>query len=581
MSTDYFAIVDGPDGLDANFVAQTEAILRPLGIRRHDVHPTSALFMTHNTPSLSIQGMGTILGHVFSQTGRAIVAASQFPRLQSPAQFRQHLIRHCWGPYLLFQPADGEEGLTVMREPSPSGDMPCFYSIEKGRGFITSDISLAELLGLYRRRIDWDAIHHRLSFPQVKSARTTLACIRELLPGCTLHQKGDNTSVRSAWSPWDFVATDQRHVDPQEAARDIRTAVMSSVQALASNDKSLLLELSGGLDSSIVGACLPGSAARVACTSLTTEVPGADEHRYATQIADQLGVKLHAEILHLEDALFDFPIHPRCLVPRIGVLQNAVDEIMLAAAGRHGVHSFFSGGGGDTVFCSLDTAAPAADAFRECGIRGGFGAVRNLAALHQCTLWKAARLALRKLRTPSGISRLPDGSFLEGRLATPLCEAHPWDATPPDSMAGDRERIRGLATCQAYRDSLARGTQKPMRMPLLSQPVVEACLRTPTWMWISEGRNRAVARAAFADLLPPDIRNRRSKGTFMSYLGAVYQRNRNRIREFLLEGRLQERGLLDAEALDSFLRRDLPERGHPFMRVFDICMVENWVRHQR
>lgn len=142
------------------------------------------------------------------------------------------------------------------------------------------------------------------------------------------------------------------------------------------------------------------------------------------------------------------------------------------------------------------------------------------------------------------------------------------------------ERIRGLATCQAYRDSLARGALRPVRMPLLSQPVVEACLRVPTWMWIAGGMNRAVARAAFADVLPAEILHRRSKGTFMSYLGGVYQRNRPAMRDFLLQGRLQQRGLLDVQALDAFMGDVIPEGGHAFTRVFDLCMVENWVRHQ-
>jgi len=116
-------------------------------------------------------------------------------------------------------------------------------------------------------------------------------------------------------------------------------------------------------------------------------------------------------------------------------------------------------------------------------------------------------------------------------------------------------------------------------MPLLSQPVVESCLRIPTWMWISGGRNRAVARSAFADILPLEVLNRRSKGTFMNYLGEVFQRNKPQIQEFLLSGRLGERGLLDLTAIRSFMESDLPLHGYVFTRIFDLCRVENWVRH--
>ncbi len=580
MSVRYLALADGSNGLEADALTQVEAALRDVGMQRQIAYPTLILFVAEDTPVLSIPRLGTILGRLFSKDGAIIEDASQLPGFTDAAQARDHLIKHCWGPYLLLQPADEHGGFTVLREPSPSGDVSCFYSLQRGHGFITSDIGLPEQLGLYRRQVDWDAIHHRLSFPQLKTARTALAGIRELLPGCSLHLKGNNAITHQAWSPWDFVAAGTRHADPNKAAADVRAAVTSSVRALAGIDKTILLELSGGLDSSIVGVCLPDSAAKVVCTSLVTAVPGADERHYAVQVADQLGVELHTETLRLDDAHFDFPLHPQCLMPRIGALQHAVDEIMLAAANRHGVRGFFSGGGGDTVFCSLDTAAPAADALRERGPTAGLAAVQDLAALHQCTLWKAGRLTLRKMRRPPGMSRPPDNTFLSKNIAGVPADDHPWGAAPPDALPGDRERIRGLATSQAYRDSLACGAQRPMRMPLLSQPVVEACLRAPTWMWIAGGRNRAVARTAFADVLPADILNRRSKGTFMSYLGTVYRRNREQMRDYLLQGRLQERGLLDADALRDFLRHDIPERGHSFTRVFDICMVENWVRHQ-
>lgn len=117
-------------------------------------------------------------------------------------------------------------------------------------------------------------------------------------------------------------------------------------------------------------------------------------------------------------------------------------------------------------------------------------------------------------------------------------------------------------------------------MPLLSQPVLEACLKVPSWMWIAEGRNRAVARSAFSDLLPPDILHRRSKGTFMNYSGAVYRRNKRLLEEYLLTGQLADKGFLDADALRQFFNRDLAARDDRFMRIFDLCAAESWVRHQ-
>jgi len=151
---------------------------------------------------------------------------------------------------------------------------------------------------------------------------------------------------------------------------------------------------------------------------------------------------------------------------------------------------------------------------------------------------------------------------------------------PTHAYAGDIERITDLAGTQIFRDITLRGTRRWMRLPLLSQPVVEACLRTPAWMWIAGGRNRSVARAAFADQLPAPILDRRSKGSFAAYSGAVYRRSKQGMRTFLLDGQLRERGLLDVPALEAYFDAELAARDTSFMRIFALCMVENWVRNR-
>ena len=117
-------------------------------------------------------------------------------------------------------------------------------------------------------------------------------------------------------------------------------------------------------------------------------------------------------------------------------------------------------------------------------------------------------------------------------------------------------------------------------MPLLSQPVVEACLAVPSWMWIAGGRNRAVARIAFADVLPPVVLHRRSKGTFSQYNGAFYARNREGMRRFLLEGEWRARGFIDERALADCMDQPSVPRDQSFQRVVDLCRAENWVRRQ-
>ncbi|PPU37700.1 MULTISPECIES: asparagine synthase C-terminal domain-containing protein [unclassified Xanthomonas] len=550
-----------------------------LPVRYATAHAT--LLCEDSLPTLSLPDGSVLIGHLFNHDGTSFDTDTSLGLMRDPASVQQHIVSRCWGSYLLVQPGMGQKpALQLIRSASAAGNLPCVYSIADGSGFVTSDIALVERAGLYRRRIDWTFIAHRLRYPDIKTQRTGLEGVNELLPGCSLAIDGERTSVDTAWSPWTFVAPEQRFHDRHEAAAAIRAAVTASVRAWASIDTSILLELSGGLDSSIVAACLCDSEADITCYNLVTPVPGVDERHYAALMAGQLAVPLHTEHLELDGARFDFDVAASAFTPGVGLLQFAIDQIMERAANRHGTATYYSGGGGDSVFCYLRTAAPAADAFRAARATRGFKAIGDLAQLHQCTFWKAASLTLAKLSRPPRSACHEVTSFLSASGPRPTPEPHPWFNAPANALPGDRERIFDLAGNQLFQGQAPRGGARPMRFPLLAQPVMEACLRAPSWMWITDGRNRALARDAFADCLPAEVLNRRSKATYMSYLGAIYARNRHQIGEFLLSGRLHAHGLLDGPAITAFLSMPLAPRDQTFLRMFDLCMVENWVGQQ-
>jgi len=578
MGCQYLAFVSSNGSPGTDVEETTAARLRELGFSRRIASRALTLFASADTPTLTLPGGSIIVGHIFSEEGCALDADSTILRGATHAHVRNALLRGCWGEYVLLQPASASwEGMAITRD--PSGGVRCLYSIEHGSGFVTSNMSLASELGIHRRSIDWEHIAHRLSYPHLPTSRTGLVGIDELLPGTSLRVIGSQTSTTQEWSPWDFVEAGQRFRSVDEASAAVRDAVSRVVRTWANTDESLLLELSGGLDSSIVAACLKGTNARVACCTAITPFPGADERRYARLMADRLGIELVAEALGFDLARFDAPPPLHSVTPRVAALQHAANEVFEIAADRHGVSSFFSGAGGDSVFSYLRSAAPAADAFKERGFNTGVAAIHDLAELHQCTVWKAARLTLRKLiRRPKPPAQ-PNFMFLASD-APPTPHVHPWFSAPPSALPGDRERISVLSGTQTFRDCAPRGETRWMRMPLISQPVMEACLRAPSWMWITDGMNRAVARRAFSNDLPDEVFNRRSKGSFMTYSGAVYRRNQGRIGTFLLEGELEAHGLLDTAALRQFLERDLAPRDESFMRIFELCMIESWVRHQ-
>ncbi len=540
--------------------------LLAMGLHERQAIAATRLFASPETPTLRLGDGGVAIGHLFQPEGTRIVEPSR------PAD-------DCWGEYLLVQRADDEGGgIRITRD--PSGGVACVYSVDDRPGFATSDISIATRLGLHEKRIDWDLIAHFLAFPYIKTARTGLTGIRELLPGCSLHMHGRRAWISQVWSPWDFVAAMRRHTRTEEAAAALRVAVETAVSAWARVDGQALVELSGGLDSSIVASCLRHASAPPHCVTLLPELPGADERLYAGAVADRTGTVLHAEPLAVAASRFDAPVPAWCTTPGIAPLQHAVDGIMAGVAAREGLDCLYSGGGGDTVFGFLGGAVPAVDAILAGKPRAGLRAVVDLSGLHQCTYWTAAHATLQALMATRPQRQGAQTSLLDPSMLPEAPDPHPWTQGPRDALPGDRERIEGLAGTQLFRDAVPRAVDRWLRLPLLSRPVVEACLTVPTWMWITGGRNRAVARLAFADALPPVVLHRRSKGTFSQYNAAVYARNREAMRRFLLEGELHARGFIDDQALMDYMARPSVPRDGSYMRVIDLCRAENWVRHQ-
>ncbi|NII09472.1 asparagine synthase C-terminal domain-containing protein [Oleiagrimonas sp. C23AA] len=537
------------------------------------------VFAARETPVLTLPDGGLLLGEIYDRHGRPVANPMDLPTAPTPAHLRQQLLEQFWGEYLLFQPVESSSaGFTVMRD--PSGGLACVYRLREGHGFITGDLALASELGLHKDHIDWEFVRHNVRHPHMKISRTGLVGVRELLPGCLLAVDAETTTTQVAWSPWRFVAEAQRQTEPTSAALMLREAITTAVHAMAETDRRLLLELSGGLDSSIVGGCLLNVGAHVDCCTVTTPLPGADEREYASLIARQLGIELLQHPLSFADADIGFELPAHSPRPAAWALGRAVAHAMDHAAETQGVHSLFSGGGGDSVFCYLHSAAPAADALRIKGLAEGGKAIVNLSRLHGCTVAKATRLTLRKLcRQPKAPYESHPRFLADANESLPPLELHPWFDAPPRALHGDRERIFDLAGNQLFRDGTLRAAGRRVRFPLLSQPVMEACLRIPSWMWITQGHNRAMARAAFANQLPPAVLHRRSKGTFMNYTFAVYRKNTQAIGRFLLDGQLSAHGLLDTQALHQFLHSPLPALDRTFMRVFDLCMIENWARN--
>lgn len=479
----------------------------------------------------------------------------------------QWAIDNLWGNYLLAWPGPNGD-VHILRSPSTG---PALYHSAGDRcACAFTDLPLARALGYGLDRPDAAALDAHLRFPLLRGPATGIEGLREILAG-EIVVLGNDRATRCAWSPWTYVGRPPRLVAPEE----LREAVRSVVDAWASRFPRIQLELSGGLDSSIVAASLAGRPGWRA-VNLATEGASGDERVYARAAAEAAGAPL-VEIILPGDG--GDPLAPpeqlRARPAGFGLLRSS-NAALLDAARDYGADAIFNGAGGDNIFGYIRRVGPIVDAFRFAGVGAGMTAAADLADLTGDSFWRALGLVARRMfvRPPDWPA---DSMFLTARYEAPV-PPHPWLASGHRVSAGQFGYGRAMLPIQPFLDGYDRALELPMIAPLLSQPLAEFGLSVATWQWSAGGHDRSLARQAFASELPAIVIDRRTKGRVDSLFAPAFDANRPALRDFLLDGWLAAAGILDADAVAGALTRPANALDAVYIRLLQIADVERWVR---
>ena len=522
------------------------------------------LFSTNDLPLRPMaEGGGFVLGHVFDVSG---TPAAEPVRSDLSRGGAERLVRQVWGSYV----AVAWQGHRLAALRDPSGGLACYHAEADGAVYLTSVPHLLIDCGLIPVELDWPVLANSLTRQRMRGPATAIRSIRELLPGTLLTFGRERTATLEIWDPW-------RHAQSTagEAAERLEHVLSATLRAWARTTRRPLIEVSGGLDSAVVAA---GIAAAAPGASLITFAAGpgdADETGYAKTIAEHLGLELEIAAPRLEEVDLTRSLSGNLPRPNARAFTQAADAQSLRHGRSIGADAFVSGGGGDDVFCYLRTVLPAIDRLQAEGWRAMAQTARHIAVMNHSTYWEAlSRIARRLLRGRSG-KPLGELTFLRAEHVITDLLAEP-DAVDRLIPPGKADHVRGLLTIQNFLEGHARVQHAPILSPLLSQPIVECCLSIPSWRWCEDGRNRAVARQAFARHLPRIVIERRSKGGFDGFCARLLQVNRALIRDMLADGHLARQGLLDREAVDRAIRNPSPP-ADTITRLLSLVDVESWV----
>jgi asparagine synthase (glutamine-hydrolysing) len=431
-----------------------------------------------------------------------------------------------------------------------------------------SDVSTLRDEGLLRFSIDWSCLAAFIYARDAQIRRTSLLGVTELLAGDAVEITENSVRQYAAWDPCKIVRT--RSVDDyEEARRLIGPATQYSVDAWASVYSSIILRLSGGLDSAVVLGSLKRSPRRPAilCAHQFSDHPHDDERAYARLAANAADVPMSelprsADGEEFSSMLVNGQELPR---PSIQALFGRADlEAVTKIATESRAETAWTGQGGDHLFFQAHSSLGAADYVSRRGIDSGFAkAVFDSANISRepyysvlRSAWKLGRsrapwtsVDIRNFKNRKAPFLNPDS--LPQELESYM--AHPWTTEATDIPKGKQFQISILA------DVLNRHRPTPLiepvdeHHPLLSQPLIELCLQIPTYHLLHGGRQRALARDAFADRVPREILQREDKGVTTTYVTDTIRRSETFISDVLLNGLLARHQLICRDELDPYI----------------------------
>lgn len=536
--------------------------------------------------------LGVILGHLFAAGPEAfLLRDSDLPCTTIIQTKGLWLLEKAWGDYIAILRVQDEIEVRVLRD--CSGRIPCFY-LKLGALYVF----FADVADLARLNIPLSLNERYLasfiSRQPLHVRETGLKEITELLAGDSVTVSVTGASHESFWDPRRVVAERMINSYNEAEAALVGTAQVV-IRSWAMLYKRILLSLSGGLDSAIVLGTLKraGFAERVVCLTQYTAGTSDDERIYARATARMAGVTL-VEIPRISDGrvfadnLRLLPPDPRPDVSKTArmLALPALTEI----AQSFGCDSLWTGQGGDQIFLQARHAYEAADYLIQNGASRGLASqIYHSALLSRQSVWNVAHRALiyrlRKTLAPPVVLGGHGSRFLAPSTPPGYSEEYlmvPW-------RVGFDERIPPgkLLQLDTYLDLLNRhrpifGREQPYeRHPLISQPLLELSLQIPTYHLLNGGRQRGLAREAFADRVPRCVLMREDKGEITDQVRSLLRGCAPVIAESLLDGTLVSLGILDRTALEAILCRGETFSQDDVFPLFSCIAAEAWAQHWR
>jgi asparagine synthase (glutamine-hydrolysing) len=510
----------------------------------------------------------------------------------------EHTLRHLRGMFALAWWDAQMHTLVLARD--AFGIKPLYYRLRSDGALLYGSELRAVAMLDGSARVSRPALAQFLRWGAVQSPETMLEGVQCLPPGHFLVWKDGHMHLKRWFEPhWPGKAA--WVTDPAEQRRRVREGVQASVTAHLVADVPVGVFLSGGLDSTLMAACMRAAGQqRVKAFSIGYEenagVP--DETDAAERTAQFLGcdfIRERVSAASLEarlDRYFDDMDQPT---------GDALNTWLVSQVAAREVKVALSGLGADEWWAGYNYHRLVALAAKS-PLQSAGGLARALDAVLPQALrghraWKAAFYALggagdhvaawhahaRTIIPPAEVARLLHSPA--EMSSSPALAVH-----APDSWLHElllHETHTYLAnTLLRDNDVTSMAHSLELRVPLVDREVFDLAGKIPPEAKLTSLGGKRILREAFRELLPPWIYEDRRKKTFTLPLMKWMRMPQwqARIRDTLSSQRCRQRGLVDARATsaacDAYFNSTLDSKAAwPLsQRVWMLYVLEEWAR---
>lgn len=495
------------------------------------------------------------------------------------------------------------------------GKKPLYYTQVKGHFIFGSEIKSILQNLLCERELDEESLYHYLTFVFTPPPRTLFKGIFKLSPGhyAVLEKPVDEVKEYPFWNPLENFEETRGGVNQEEAAQTIIKYLKRAIKDRMISDVPFGVFLSGGVDSSANVALMSQLMTRPVQTFSIgyKNDEKFNELEYARKIAKIFKTE-HREIIIDESDLTE-EIH--------GIIYNQDEPIadpvclplyfVSKLARENGVIVVQIGEGSDEIFCGyprymklLRLALLNRNIFQQFPLQA------------RKFLYRMISSAFRRLHRTKELEYLRRGTygqeifwggataFGEYDKAQLLTGSYREEFGSIDSYhileqyynelyeriadLDELDKIIYIDLCLRLPelllmrvDKMCMATSVEARTPFLDHRLVEYALAIPRAIKIKDGQTKYILKKALQGIIPDEIIFRKKQGFDVPISRWLKGKNKDFIRDTIIQSRIKHRGIFDYEFVEMILSaHDTGKRDYSFLiwNLFNLSLwYDTWI----